>query len=873
MIREITFFPELTEPHGLRASGTIGELGRIVILTGANGAGKTRYLTLIADMLATAPRAAAEHAALAERVRRADETDGELEAMRRRLAYLRRLAEPGTIVVDGPDGLRAPTESDVGIDLTLRPGDRRDPLSEAHETAPAVVERAARALFNAGHAGVAGSPATIAAALDAERLNVLLSALLDKRVEPEVDEVDGSVRARLGQRRFIAGELSAGERVLLTWAVFLHRQAAKLRDAVLFIDEPELHLHPARMARLLERLFQPDVLGERGQVWMATHSPSVLLAAQAGKVLLVEDGAIGWREVTAPEVLDSVAEREGPLLPRTRRGLAVGHSDFGALRRSGARYVDKTMFIVDVLRNGAQVLLFTRPRRFGKTMNQSALRYFLEQSSEDRRELFEDLLVWRDAAARGHFQAYPVVDLTFKDVKARTWPACLESIRRKVANLFDEHRGVLAGALSQQERERFTAVLEKRAEPAELVQALRLLSAILARHRGAPVVILIDEYDTPIISGYLHDGHDEGYYDNAVEFFRNFLSEGLKDNPHLIKGVLTGVLRVAKESLFSGLNNVVSYSLLHPEFADCFGFTTEEVSALLRERGLDRGEEVKAWYDGYRFGERTIYNPWSIANYLNQDEPKPRPFWTETADNELLRRLLIDRGVGLRGELQALLSGGSIHKTIVDDLVLRDIERRPDAVWSLLLFAGYLKATAVDGDRRLVLRIPNLEVARAFEGLVSANMVELLGSTDEVRRLLRAILSGDASTVEELIERFLLNCMSPHSAAVRTPEMYYEAFLLGLLAWLRPDYQVASQQLAGRGRADILITPCRPRLPGAVLELKTLKSRKSVEAELDAAMRQIEDKKYAERLREHGAEPIHEFAVVFDGQRMRVKRR
>lgn len=879
MIREITFHPELTGPLGLKASGTIGDLGPIVVLAGANGAGKTRYLELISDMLAAAPRAAAEHAAVAELLRRTEsaqatgtnaEARGEIDAMRRRLAFLERLAEPGTILVDGPGGLCAPTARDIGINLTLRPDARHDPLREAHEAAPGVVERAARALFNAGHAGVAGSPAVIAAARDAEQLNVLVTALLDRRIEPEVDEVDGSVRARLGRRRFTADELSAGERMLLTWAVFLHGYASRLRDAVLFLDEPEVHLHPAMTGRLLERLFQPDVLGERGQVWMATHSPSVLLAAQAGRVLLVEKGRLRWSESASPQVLGSIAERELPLVSQTRRKVPVGLSDFRALRRGDVRYVDKTVFIADVLRNGAQVLLFTRPRRFGKTMNQSALRYFLERTDEDRSGLFADLAVWRDEAARRHFQRYPVIDLTFKDVKARSWAACRESIALKVAAAFEAHRVVLAGgALSPQETARFTAMLENSAEPAELLEALRFLSGALARHHGTQVVILIDEYDTPIHGAYLH-----GYYDEAVEFFRSFLSEGLKDNPHLYKGVLTGILRVAKESLFSGLNNVVNYSLLHPEFAECFGFTTDEVTALLRESGeSERGALVKEWYDGYRFGDRTIYNPWSIANYLNQRAPKPQPFWTDTADNELLQRLLLERGVGLHGDLQALLSGHGIRKTIADDLVLRDIDRRPDAVWSLLLFAGYLKPTPADGDLRVELTIPNLEVARAFETLVSANMVDLLGSDEEVVRLSRALLAGDARTVEELIARFLLNCMSSQSVAVRTPEMVYEAFLLGLLARLRPSYHVAGQENAGHGRADILITPRRPGSPGVVLELKTLENGNAAEAELDAALQQIDDRNYAERLREHGADPIHAFAAVFDRRRVRVKKR
>lgn len=641
MIRELTFSPELTRPLGLEPCGPIRDLGRIVILVGANGAGKSRYLRLIQDMLVSAPRASQEHTAIAEDLRRLEkdhralasdpvsssllaQATRDVEEKRLRLAFLARLVEPGAILVDGPDGPAPPTTADLCIDLTLRPvahdDEPRDPVRDTYRAAPEVVERAARALFNAENARLAGTPAVAEAAREAERLNELLALLLDKRIEPEVDNADGMVYARLGGRRFDATELSADERVLLTWAVLLHRHAARLRDAVLILDEPEAHLHPAATARLFSRLFDDQglgVLGERGQVSIATNSPAVLLATHADKVLLVEGGALRWSEAASPQVLDELAERAPLPLRLAPPPLPVGSSDFQKLRRAGARYVDKTAFVAEVLRNPAEVLLFTRPRRFGKTMNQSALRYFLEKTDEDRSDLFQDLAIWRDPEARRHFQGYPVIDLTFKDVKASTWTSCRESLALKVANVFHEHRAAFtAGALSTQEAARFEAIVEHRAGDAQLTEALRFLSEIVARHHGRPVVILIDEYDTPIHSAYLND-----YYDEAVEFFRSFLSEGLKDNRRLFKGVLTGVLRVAKESLFSDLNNVASYSLLRSEFADHFGFTEDEVAELLRETGdLGRQAELKAWYDGYRFGGRTIYNPWSVANYLGQKD-------------------------------------------------------------------------------------------------------------------------------------------------------------------------------------------------------------------------------------------------------------
>ncbi|AGP40113.1 hypothetical protein BE04_47900 [Sorangium cellulosum] len=896
MIREIMFHPEFTTPFGLQPSGPIGDLGRIVILVGQNGAGKSRYLQLVKDLLETAPRATQEHATLTEDLLRlkaqlaatgADalpperhvQATREVETKTQRLAFVTRLLASGGVLVDGPGGLVPPTAQDIGIDLTIRPfglseagASRRDPLREAYRSAPDILERAARALFNAEHPALAKTPEVVESAREAARLNDILAALLDKQIQPDVDMTSGAVHARLGERRFDTVELSSGERVLLTWAVTLHREASQLRDAVLFIDEPEVHLHPAVSIRLLSRLFDDKVLGPRGQVWIATHSPVVLLAADAARVLLVEQGALRWSDVSSPQVLDGFFPGTPPQVRFAPR-LPVGGSDFRKLRRDHLRYVDKTAFIAEVLQNPAEVLLFSRPRRFGKTLNQSMLRYFLEKTGEERSDLFKGLSIWDDKESRQHFQGYPVVALTFKDVKASTWTECRNTMALTIANAFEEHGyAVKTGALSEREAERFDAIMRNTADNAQLRDALRLLSEALSRQHHQRVVILIDEYDTPIHSAYLH-----GYYDEAIEFFRNFLSGGLKDNPNLFKGVLTGVLRVAKESLFSGLNNVVSYSLLRPEFASHFGFTEEEVMQLLRESGEDnRQEELRAWYDGYRFGDDTIYNPWSVANYLNQRDRMPRPYWTDTSDNELLKRLLFHEGAGLHGELQALLRGEPIHTIIAEDVVLRNIGDRHDAVWSLLLFSGYLTPSSkpsADAEQRLDVKIPNKEILHAFERLARENLAERMGGEEEVRKLTQALMDGDARTFEGLLERYLLNCMSSQSAAGRAPEMFYEGFLLGLLVRLRADHHVESQPNAGLGRADILITPRSSGRPGVVLELKTLKDGGDVEPALDAGLQQIEDRRYTAKLEERGAHPIHAYSAVFDRQRVWVRKR
>lgn len=871
MIRELTFYPEFVNPLGLERSPPLTDLGRVVILVGKNGAGKSRYLRLVRDLLATAPRAAEERAALL-----LDPSLENVAAKNQRLAALDRLLESGGILVDGPAGPTGPTARDLYLDLTFHrdaDGRRHGRFWEAYQSISDVTERAARALFNAQHPKLAASPAIVDASRDAEQLNATLALLLEKTIEPEVDPSSGAVHALLGGRRFNAAELSSGERILMTWAVLLHAHAAPIHDAILFIDEPEVHLHPDAMTRVLSRLASERVLGPRGQLWMATHSPVVLLGARDAQVLLVEEGTVRRSDASAPEVLtvlSPTAPRQVHLAPAR---LPVGTSDFQKLREPGVRYVDKTELIADVLRNPAEVLLFTRPRRFGKTMNQSMLRYFLEKTDVDRSHLFRDLSIWRDPDSRRHFQGYPVIDLTFKDVKAGSWSECRDSMAVVIARAFNDHRYLLeaGGELSNQHAALFDATLAIRTSNAQLKNALLLLSKALERHHGRRVVILIDEYDTPIQSAWSND-----YYDEAIDFFRGFLSASLKDNPHLFKGILTGVLRVAKESLFSGLNNIRVYSLLQPEFASHFGFTEGEVTQLLEELGeTSRLVELKEWYNGYQFGAEVIYNPWSVANFLNQQHGPPQPYWTDTSDDELLKRLLIYGAAGLHGRLRALLAGQSILEAIDEHVALRELDQRPDEVWGLLLFSGYLKPLptprAEQGTERRSLTLPNKEVLHAFEKLVRDNLRERLGGEDEVRKLIQALLVGDDETLQLLIERFLIQCMSPRSTAVKNSEACYEHFLLGVLTSLGPDHHAESQPSTGYGYADILIIPREPGQPGVALELKTLGKRKP-EAALDAALQQIELKKYVARLEALGATPIYKYAVVFDGQRVWVRK-
>jgi len=329
----------------------------------------------------------------------------------------------------------------------------------------------------------------------------------------------------------------------------------------------------------------------------------------------------------------------------TRPRFAIGTSDFRKLRESGSLYVDKTSLIQDIVDSGAEVLLFPRPRRYGKTLNLSMLRYFLEKRGEDLAHLFAGLTIEASEAAREHFQRYPVIFLTFKDVKARSWGQCFEAMADVLARAYQEHDYLLdSGGLKPRDAEAFAAILSGRATEVQCWKALADLSRHLHMHHGERVVLLVDEYDTPIHAGFSGD-----YYDEAVTFFRSFLSGGLEDNPHLHKGVLTGILRVAQEGALSGLSNLAVYSVLRPELSASFGFTEAEVARLTRELGEpELLDGIRAWYNGYLFGGRVIYSPWSVLSYLDSADREPRPYWVSTGSGEIVQRLLFSGPDGLQ---------------------------------------------------------------------------------------------------------------------------------------------------------------------------------------------------------------------------------
>jgi hypothetical protein len=558
------------------------------------------------------------------------------------------------------------------------------------------------------------------------------------------------------------------------------------------------------------------------------------------------------------------------------RPIPIGIDDFRTLRASGLEYVDKSDLIRQLLdRSGVQVVLLPRPRRFGKTLNLSMLRAWFEKREEDLSPLFEGLSITAAGEAyQAHFQRYPVIHFNFKGARAASFGHSFATIREKIIDLYRDNRYLLkSGQLDEVDARRYQQILDGTAEQAVYERGLLDMSAHLHAYHGEKVVILIDEYDEPI-----HAGHVHGYTSEILDFMRAFLGAGLKSNEHLFKAVVTGILRVAKENLFSGLNNLGVYTLLTTEFNTCFGFTEAEVIALLERNGHpDKLDAVRRWYNGYLFGGEVIYNPWSVLCFLERDDKTPRSYWLSTSSNDLVRELLERYALRLQPVFEVLLEGGTIERALDDSVVMSEIHRSEGALWSLLVFSGYLKAEAAASDElgRAVYRlsIPNREVREVYSTTFRHWMENRLdGQGGSLDVLTGALLSGDAERFEDQLQLFVTNLLSYHDVGKVYPEQVYHGFVVGLLAALEPAYQVRSNRESGKGRPDVIIRPMRAGKPGVVLELKVARTgKKTLEQALEEGLSQLAAKDYGAELRAGGATEVHAFAVAFDGKEVRVR--
>lgn len=551
-----------------------------------------------------------------------------------------------------------------------------------------------------------------------------------------------------------------------------------------------------------------------------------------------------------------------------RKRLPIGQSDFRKLIAGDCYYADKTGFIRDVIDASAEVLLLPRPRRFGKTLNLSMLRFFFEKGIPDAKNLFKGMAIEADDCFDLHQGRYPVIFLTFKDVKEGSWDMCFMKLSNMIRKLYMENV-TLKNLPDHADALFIRRILEAKAGRAEYEDSLKYLTEILHAAHGQPVLLLIDEYDTP-----LHAGYREGYYDEVIGFLRNFLSGGLKDNPHLFRGVLTGILRVAKESIFSGLNNLGVYTILDEKHSESFGFTEPDVKALLKAFDMtDRFEDVSQWYDGYRFGRSGIFNPWSLLNFIDGNG-ETKAYWTNTGDMSMIDRLATRGGKEIREEIGQLLEGKTIRRPVYETIVMRDLDLRDDLLWSFLLFSGYLTPVGdAEYRNRRSLVIPNEEVRLVYEELVIRWFSEKIESNC-LLEMLQALSGGDMDLFERLLRKIVTQVMSYHDFSGE-PEKAYHALVLGMLVWMAEKYEIRSNRESGYGRYDILLKPKSGKGTGIVIEFKLVeKSEKNAhEAVLAEALKQIRDRGYASELISAGFTDILEIAVAFRGKELWVGHR
>lgn len=549
--------------------------------------------------------------------------------------------------------------------------------------------------------------------------------------------------------------------------------------------------------------------------------------------------------------------------------LPIGISDYR--KASGEYYyVDKTLLIRDFIDERPQVSLFTRPRRFGKTLNMDMLRVFFECSKEDTSVYFKDKKIWRCGKEYRDYQGkYPVIYVTFKDVKCDDWENAYDLIYKIIRNEIERHSELLnSDKISAYEKKYLTSMLNGEANENDVAFAFLNLSRMLHTHYGVAPIIIVDEYDTPI-----QQGHVRGYYDQVIDFMRALFSGGLKDNPHLSYGFLTGILRVAKESIFSGLNNLKINSILDNRYSEYFGFTPEEVREMAEYYGVpEKYDEICEWYDGYRFGKTEIFNPWSVIGYFN-NECVPRAFWQSTGSNDIISEVLNNATMETYEKLESLLQGKSIVTNIDTGVIYPQIQNNPASVYSFLLVTGYLKTITNDqtfgGDYICEVALPNKEISYVYSKEILSQFENMIPQST-ASAIQTAIYTMDISKLKELLEKFLLQTVSFHDAANET---FYHGLILGLCAMLNNQYRLTSNREAGNGRFDIQMLPLNKLLPGILIELKAGKdcTEEQLSRLADAALKQMNDKQYDADMVAQGVTEILRYGIAFSGKKACVR--
>lgn len=571
------------------------------------------------------------------------------------------------------------------------------------------------------------------------------------------------------------------------------------------------------------------------------------------------------------EIVGAIKDGRNWLIPDNailslKKPLPIGVSDFKSAT-TNYYYVDKTLLIRDFLNAIPMVSLFTRPRRFGKTLNMDMLRVFFEKTPEDTSIYFKDKYIWQcgDYYTK-HQGQYPVIFLSFKDVKCSSWQETFQKISKLISLEFMRHNELESSSvLSSYEKEQYHRFASENINEVDCQMGLQLLSLLLHKHYDKECVIIIDEYDTPIQQDHLCD-----FYNEIVDFMRNFFSGGLKDNPHLAFGFLTGILRVTKESIFSGMNNLKTNSILDNNYSSYFGFTNEEVREMLAYYDYeDKYQEICEWYDGYRFGNSEIFNPWSVINYIS-DQCFPKAFWQSTGSNDIIGEIIGTATPEINENLYKLFCGNTVTTYVDTSVIYPEVQSNPNSIYSFLLVAGYLKVAEIypqnDGNYMCDVAIPNKEILYVYEK-------EVLNRTNQNNvsiSIHQAIFSKDTSKLQSLLEDFMLKSISTMDGA---SEAFYHGMMLGLCAVLGSQFKVRSNRESGLGRFDIELLPMVKGIPGFIFEFK---HTKDINVDLDSlansALKQIEDMKYDTELKDFGVEDIVKIGIAFRQKSAVVKR-
>lgn len=577
-----------------------------------------------------------------------------------------------------------------------------------------------------------------------------------------------------------------------------------------------------------------------------------------------------WMIPTTAEKPADQRIKSGAYMRTTRTAklpLPIGISDY-RLASSDYYYIDKTMMIKDFIDERPMVSLFTRPRRFGKTLNMDMLRVFFEKTDEDTSVYFKDKKIWACGEQYRAYQGkYPVIYVTFKDVKCEDWESTYALIFQILRNEVQRHSELLSSdRISSYDKKYLESILDGTANEIDVAMLFMNLSRMLDAHYNKAPIIIIDEYDTPI-----QQGHTQGYYEKVITFMRNLFSGGLKDNKHLSFGFLTGILRVAKESIFSGLNNLVINSVLDNKYSSYFGFTPDEVQQMAAYYGAsEKYDEICEWYDGYRFGKSEIFNPWSVINYFS-NECEPKAFWQSTGSNDVIGEMIALADQDIYDKLTSLVSGKSIISYIDTSVIYPQIKQNPSAIYSFLLVAGYLNAVKVESsygvDFMCELALPNKEIAFVYNKEILQKLDHLIPQSTAIA-IQEAIYSGNSSRIQNLIHNLLLQSASSFDTV---GENFYHGFMLGLCAMLSGSYTTSNRE-AGEGRYDLQLEPKDCKLPGILIELKAEKncSDDSLKQLSEIALQQINDRKYDTEMHSKGINTIYKYGVAFSGKNVVV---